>query len=109
MTLLTNTSRDAVVAVLSIFRTLITTGAFGRRFPKMCADGTAIIGADEDAVLLAIHALIPGLPWTLLTHSSAVDENGLASGLVSRVTIKEILGLVQFCYTSCGKPIQREY
>lgn len=64
--------------LVAIVDALVSSGAFGGRFPERCPDGQVICGCNEDALAAAIRAEIQGLAWPLET-SQEVEE-----GFVSR-------------------------
>lgn len=51
--------------VVVLVQSLISTGAFGARFPELCPDGHGPIGTDENALSLAVQAEMPRLSWPL--------------------------------------------
>jgi hypothetical protein len=87
--------------VVALVQPLITTGAFGSRFPEPCPDGHGPIGTDERALSLAVQAELPGLTWPLET----TDQMGQRFAPDTFV----VLDFVEFCHHSVAKPIQGSY
>ncbi|WP_026305902.1 AbiJ-NTD4 domain-containing protein [Thioalkalivibrio sp. ALMg9] len=94
--------------VVGLVRSLITTGAFGAKYPETCPDGQGPIGTDENALALAVQAEIPGLPWPLVTTERAQqgfysEERSFAPNTLL------ILDFIEFCHCMVAKPIEGSY
>ena len=87
--------------VVALIQSLISSGAFGAKFPAPCPDGQGPIGTDEHSLSLAILAEMPGLNWPLQT-TERVEYELLAFAPDTLL----VLDLIEFCYRSVGKPIQ---
>lgn len=94
--------------IVATVESLISTGAFGQSFPKMCPDGVGPIGTDERALALAVKAEIPGLEWPLKTATSNKQDFFSGKTPFTPDTLA-VLDLVQFCYMYVAKPIQDGY
>lgn len=87
--------------VVALIQSLISSGAFGARFPAPCPDGQGTIGTDECSLSLAVLAEMPGLNWPLQTTERVEYElQAFAPDTLL------VLDLIEFCYRSVGKPIQ---
>lgn len=73
-----NISASVWGGFVALLQSLISSGAFGSEFPKMCPDGAGPVGTDEEAMALAIKAEIPDIPWPLQT--SVRVQNGFFYG-----------------------------
>lgn len=89
--------------IVALIRSLISTGAFGYKYPEICPNGAGPYGTDEQALSLAIRAEIPDLEWPLQPPIDFVDgESHVPDTLAS-------LDLIQFSYQAVAKPIQGGY
>ncbi|MFO0752645.1 MAG: hypothetical protein U0411_04890 [Thermodesulfovibrionales bacterium] len=87
--------------VVALIQSLVSSGAFGARFPAPCPDGQGPIGTDEHSLSLAVLAEMPGLNWPLQTTERVEYElQAFAPDTLLA------LDLIEFCYRSVGKPIQ---
>lgn len=91
--------------VVSLVQSLITTGAFGFKYPEPCPDGQGPIGADEKTLALAIQAEIPGLEWPLVTTEKIEVDNSVEWRPFAPSTLL-VLDFIEFCYRIVAKPIQ---
>jgi len=90
--------------VVALIQSLISTGAFGAKFPELCPDRQGPIGTDESALSLAVLAEFPGLSWPLETTERV--QNGFYSEVQAFAPdTLLVLDLIEFCYRSVGKPI----
>ena len=91
--------------IVGIVQSLITTGAFGAKYPELCPDGHGPIGTDENALSLAVQAEMPGLTWPLSTTTTI--QQGFFSEIkpFSPDTLL-VLDFIEFCYRAVAKPIQ---
>ncbi|MDI1340004.1 AbiJ-NTD4 domain-containing protein [Polaromonas sp.] len=83
---------------------LVSSGAFGLRFPERCPDGQATCGCDSDAFAASAIAEMPGLAWPLET--TCMKEDGFFSQRqpFAPDTLL-ILDFIEFVYASVAKPI----
>jgi len=51
--------------VVGLIQSLISTGAFGAKFPALCPDGQGPIGTAENSLSLAVLTEMPGLSWPI--------------------------------------------
>lgn len=87
--------------VVALIQSLISSGAFGARFPAPCPDGQGPIGTDEHSLSQAVLAEMPGLNWPLQTTERVEYEiQAFAPDTLL------VLDLIEFCYRSVGMPIQ---
>lgn len=84
--------------VVALIQSLISSGAFGAKFPAICPDRQGTIGTDENSLSLAVRAEMPGLTWPLETTTEQMQAFAPDALLV--------LDLIEFCYQAVGKPIQ---
>lgn len=94
--------------VIALIQSLISSGAFGARFPARCPDGQGPIGTDEDSLSLAVLAEMPGLTWPLATTERVQDGFFSEMKAFAPDTLL-VLDLIEFCYRSVGKPIQSSH
>ena len=89
--------------IVALIQTLVSTGAFGYKYPEMCRDGAGPYGTDWQALSLAVKAEIPDIEWPL----RALTEFG---GVESQIPDTfAVLDLIQFSYQSIARPIQGSY
>ncbi len=91
--------------IVTLVQSLITTGAFGAKYPKPCPEGHGPIGTDEKALAVAIRIEVPGLELPLATTTR------IYRGLWSEVRpyapeTLQVLDFLEFCYRAVAKPIQ---
>lgn len=101
-------SAQAWGGIVGLIRSLVSTGAFGYKYPEMCPDGKGPIGTNETALGLALQAEIPNLPWPLETHDS-VSSGFFREDHPSAPDTWMILDLVEFCHRAVAEPIQTSY
>lgn len=94
--------------IVSLVQSLLGSGAFGHRFPERCPDGQVICGANEEALVQAIQAEIPGLEWPLQT-SRTPDDSYWAKPEPWAPSTFLILDFLEFIHKSIGKPSQGTY
>ena len=96
----------------AVVKTLVSSGAFGFRFPETCPDGAGTAGTDENLLSLALKAEIPELDWPLKTDpmhpmptwaGNRQEQESVVPGTLI------VLDFIEFCYQSIGKPIQDSY
>jgi hypothetical protein len=90
--------------IVALLRSLVSTGAFGYKYPEMCPDGAGPFGTDELALSLALGAEIPDLEWPLKVSLGVIEEE--ESYVPDTLTA---LDLIQFSYQTVAKPIQGGY
>ena len=95
---------EAWGGIVTLIRTLISTGAFGYRYPAMCPDGGGPFGTDEPALSLALRAEIPELEWPLQAPLGEIGDR--EPSVPDTLTT---LDLIQFSYQAVAKPIQGAY
>jgi len=95
---------EAWGGIVALIRSLISTGAFGCRYPEMCPDGAGPYGTDEHALSLALRAEIPDLEWPL--QASPMGTGDEQSHVPDTLTS---LDLIQLSYQTVAKPIQGAY
>lgn len=101
-------SAKAWGGIVGLIRSLVSTGAFGYKYPEMCPDGHGPVGTDENAFGLALQAEIPDLPWPLETHES-FSSGFFREDQPSAPDTLMIMDLVEFCHRAVAKPIQGSY
>ena len=90
--------------IVALIRSLISTGAFGYKYPEMCLDGAGPYGTDEQALSLALRAEIPDLEWPLQAPRGNIgDQESPVPDIFTS------LDLIQFSYQNVAKPIQGGY
>jgi len=95
--------------VVALIQSLISSGAFGIKFPLNCPDGNGVVvGTDENSLSLAIIAEIPGLHWPLVTTVPIQDSYSSELQPYAPDTLI-VLDLIQFCYGSIGQPNQGSF
>ena len=105
---LDSVSPEAWGGIVALIQSLISTGAFGYKYPEMCPDGNGPIGTDERSFVLALKAEIPDVQWPLETEQR--ESGGFSRGVkpCAPETLV-VLDLIQFCYQIVSKPIQDNY
>ena len=97
-------SPEAWGGIVALIRSLISTGAFGYKYPEMCLDGAGPFGTDEQALSLALRAEIPDLGWPLQAPLGEIrDQEAYVPDTFTT------LDLIQFSYQAVAKPIQGGY
>jgi len=91
--------------IAALVQSLITSGAFGAKYPELCPSGQGFIGTNETALSLAVKAEIPGLTWPLTTtekihHGFWIEKRPFAPAT------QLVLDLIEFCYRTVAKPIK---
>ena len=99
------TAWGGIVALIS---SLISTGAFGEKYPDLCLDGDGPFGTDEHAFSLALKAEITDIEWPLKTSQRMPGDISWGQEPYVPDTLT-ILDLIQFCYQSVSKPIKGSY
>lgn len=105
---LDSVSPEAWGGIVALIQSLISTGAFGYKYPEMCPDGNGPIGTDERSFVLALKAEIPDVQWPLETEQK--ESGGFyreAKPCAPETMV--VLDLIQFCYQTVSKPIQGNY
>lgn len=91
--------------IVALIQSLISSGAFGARFPAPCPDGQGPIGTDENSLSLAVLAEMPSLNWPLETTQWA-QKDFVSETRAFAPDALLVLDLIEFCYRSVGKPVQ---
>ncbi|MCP1489393.1 hypothetical protein J3D48_005706 [Pseudomonas fluorescens] len=91
--------------IVGLVQSLITTGAFGVKYPENCPDGHGPIGTDEHALSLAVQAEMPGLVWPLST-TETVQAGFFSEQQPYAPDTLLVLDFIEFCYRVVAKPIQ---
>jgi hypothetical protein len=91
--------------IVSLVQTLITTGAFGAKFPELCPDGHSPVGTDEKTFSLAIQAELPGLAWPLAT-TRKIHHGFWIQSLPFAPETPKVMDFIEFCYRAVAKPVQ---
>lgn len=91
--------------IVGLMQSLISTGAFGAKFPLRCPDGRGPIGTDESSMALAVLAEIPGLSWPLEV-TGHVREGSYTETQAFAPDTRLVLDLIEFCYRAVAKPTQ---
>lgn len=94
--------------VVAIVQTLVSSGAFGAKFPDMCPDGAGPVGTDDKSLSLVLRAEIPELDWPLKTTAESQEEFSFYQVPYAPATLVA-LDFIEFCFRSIGKPIQHDY
>ena len=81
--------------VFALIQAGIEDGSFGFKYPETCPDGAGPIGTDRNMFWAAAQGDIPDLKLP-------VDPSEVPPYLV-------VLDLIQFCFGSIGKPLQRKW
>ena len=97
-------SPEVWAGLVATVQALISSGAFGLRFPERCPDGQAICGCDQGAIAASVVAEMPGLTWPLET-SRLVDDSFLQQREPFAPDTLLILDFVEFVYASAAKPV----
>lgn len=97
-------SPEVWAGLVATVQALISSGAFGLRFPERCPDGQAICGCDQGAIAASVVAEMPGLTWPLET-SRLVDDRFLQQREPFAPDTLLILDFVEFVYASAAKPV----
>ena len=98
-------SQPAWGGIVGLVNTLITTGAFGARYPRLCPEGHGPIGTDEKALSLAVLAEFPGFAWPPAT-TREVNQGFWIEKKPYVPEPRQVLALIEFCYRVVAKPIQ---
>ena len=95
--------------IVALVTGLISSGAFGNRYPDTsCPDGAGIIGTDERTFSLAVKAEIPDIEWPLEIQRR--KTGGLSWEFEPYVPpTLSALDLIQFCYQTVAKPVRRSF
>ncbi len=94
--------------IVAIVQALISSGAFGIKYPEMCPDGAGPVGTDEKSLSLVLRAEIPELDWPLKTTIESQEGFSFYQEPFAPATLA-ILDFIEFCFRSIGKPIQHDY
>lgn len=97
-------SPEVWAGLVATVQALISSGAFGLRFPERCPDGQAICGCDQGAIAASVVAEMPGLTWPLETFR-LVDDSFLQQREPFAPDTLLILDFVEFVYASVAKPV----
>lgn len=89
--------------IVALIQTLVSTGAFGYKYPEMCPDGAGPYGTDWQVLSLAVKAEIPDLEWPLREATEFGEEGSNVPDTFA------VLDLIQFSYQSIARPIQGNY
>lgn len=94
--------------IVVVFETLVTTGAFGKKFPEMCPDVgvNATIGTNVDNLRIDLQARIPRIGWpTTYSFKGSWGQQEIPDPQ----KLLAIMDLLEFCHRSIGKPIDLYY
>lgn len=94
--------------IVALIKELISSGAFGNRYPERCPDGAGTVGTDENMFSLAVKAEISDIDWPLKTEQQKTDGPSWETEPYVPDTVT-VLDLIQFCYQSVAKPIPQSY
>ena len=89
-------SPNAWGGIVAYMQSLISTGAFGFRYPEICQDGTVVVGTDVQDFSLALKAEIPDINWPLETRKQVGGYASMKKPYAPDTL--SILDLIQFCY-----------
>lgn len=92
----------------ALIESLVSTGAFGHKYPEVCPDERGITGTDAQTFSLALKAEIPDIEWPFKTKRKKPGGLSWDTEPYAPDTLC-ILDLLQFCYSLVAKPIQRDY
>lgn len=87
---------------------LANKGAFGRSFPALCPDGTAIYGTDTHSLKSAIEAETDGLTWPLQTEAD-IEDDFMATRKPWCPNTLLALDLIEFAWRKVAHPIAGKY
>lgn len=94
--------------IVAIVQALISSGAFGIKYPEMCQDGAGPVGTDEKSLSLVLRAEIPDLDWPLKTTAESQENLSFDQEPFAPATLV-VLDFIEFCFRSIGKPIQHDF
>jgi len=94
--------------IVAVVQALISSGAFGIKYPEMCPDGAGPVGTDEKSLSLVLRAEIPELDWPLKTTAESQEGFSFYQEPFAPPTLA-ILDFIEFCFRSIGKPVQHDY
>lgn len=94
--------------IVALINTLVSSGAFGYKYPAMCQDGGGPVGTDERTLSLALRAEISELIWPLKIGADSQEGFSFHQEPFAPDTLV-VLDFVEFCFHSIGKPIQHDY
>lgn len=103
-----NISPLAWGGIVAIVQALISSGAFGIKYPEMCPAGVGPVGTDEKSLSLILRAEIPELDWPLKTTAESQEGFSFYQEPFAPATLA-ILDFIEFCFHSIGKPVQHDY
>lgn len=91
--------------IVAMVTGLVSSGAFGDKFPETCPDGPAVCGVDESSLGAAVRAHIPGIAWPL--QMPVETTNSFLDVLDDQVPPTLLaLDLTEFVWRNVAKPIQ---
>ena len=99
---------EAWGGIVALIQSMVTTGAFGHKYPEMCPDGNGPTGTDERSFVLALKAEVPDIQWPLETEKREPGGFSWETKPWAPETMVA-LDLIQFCYQTVSKPIQEGY
>ena len=95
--------------IVALVTELISSGAFGNRYPDAsCPDRAGIIGTDERTFSLAVEAEIRDIAWPLEIQRRITGGLSWAVEPYVPPTLS-VLDLIQFCYQVVAKPVRRDF
>lgn len=94
--------------IVGLVQSLISTGAFGAKYPESCPDGQGTIGTNENALALAVQAEMPGLPWPLVT-TKKIQEGFISELQPFAPDTLLVLDFIEFCHRMVAKPIEGSF
>lgn len=98
----------AWAGVVALVEALANKGAFGRSFPALCPDGTAIYGTDTHSLKSAIEAEIDGLTWPLQTEAD-IEDDFMATRKPWCPNTLLALDFIEFAWRKVAHPIAGKY
>ena len=101
-------SPSAWGGIVAIVQALVSSGAFGIKYPDVCPDGAGTVGTDEKSLSLVLRAEIPELEWPLKTTTEPHENFSYHQEPYAPTTLT-ILDFIEFCFRSVGKPVQNDF
>jgi len=94
--------------IVGTIQSLISSGAFGFRFPERCPDGQVTCGCDTDVLGVTVKTEMPGLTWPLET-TQVVKSDWTSESRPFAPNTLLILDFLEFVHASVAKPILGKY
>ncbi len=99
-------SPQAWGGIVALVESLLSNGAFGAKYPKICPEGAGVIGVDKKSFKLALRAEVPDIDWPLTTTKE--DPDSFESTPYAPDTL-QALDFIQFCYMNVARPVDGRY